>query len=215
MVQVGEQVKRLREERGWSQPRLAVEAGVAVSAVSQIENGRRSPNVSTLDKLAEAFGVGVAEFFPKAQRRSLPEPSLFSDLEDERPSVAVDGIFGVLERWHERRLAEVRDSASLHFRDPTSAALWIADTREEANEFCIFVSEWMTERPEAVESIGDALHLFSAGLMLENPADAGETRLQEMEGIPDELAARRKDRATDESRASMARLQELRDAATG
>jgi transcriptional regulator with XRE-family HTH domain len=83
MVQVGEHIKRLRAERGWSQPQLAVEAGVAVSAVSQIENGRRSPNVSTLDKLAEAFGVEVADFFPKA-----PAPpsqrSLFNGLEEER-----------------------------------------------------------------------------------------------------------------------------------
>jgi transcriptional regulator with XRE-family HTH domain len=83
MVRVGGHIKRLREERGWSQPRLAVEAGVAVSAVSQIENGRRSPNVSTLDKLAEAFGVEVADFFPKARSSSL-EPSLFNDLEDEQ-----------------------------------------------------------------------------------------------------------------------------------
>jgi transcriptional regulator with XRE-family HTH domain len=83
MVQVGAHIKRLRAERGWSQPQLAVEAGVAVSAVSQIENGRRSPNVSTLDKLAEAFGVEVADFFPKA-----PAPpsqrSLFNGLEEER-----------------------------------------------------------------------------------------------------------------------------------
>ena len=84
MVRVGGHIKRLREERGWSQPRLAVAAGVAVSAVSQIENGRRSPNVSTLDKLAEAFGVEVAEFFPKAPRRSSLEPSLFNGLDEER-----------------------------------------------------------------------------------------------------------------------------------
>lgn len=89
MVRVGGHIKRLREERGWSQPRLAVEAGVAVSAVSQIENGRRSPNVSTLDKLAEAFGVEVADFFPKAQSSSL-EPSLFNGLEDERRADAYE-----------------------------------------------------------------------------------------------------------------------------
>jgi transcriptional regulator with XRE-family HTH domain len=88
MVRVGEHIKRLREERDWSQPRLAVEAGVAVSAVSQIENGKRSPNVSTLDKLADAFGVEVADFFPKAQRRSSLELS-FGDLEEERPNLSL------------------------------------------------------------------------------------------------------------------------------
>ncbi len=63
MARVGEKIKRLREDREWTQPRLAVEAGVAVSAVSQIENGRRSPNVGTLDKLAGALDVEMADLF--------------------------------------------------------------------------------------------------------------------------------------------------------
>lgn len=79
MARVGEKIKRLRENRGWTQPHLAVEAGVAVSAVSQIENGRRSPNVGTLDKLARAFGVEVVDLFqepevPKVPARSSTEP---------------------------------------------------------------------------------------------------------------------------------------------
>jgi transcriptional regulator with XRE-family HTH domain len=84
MTRVGDEIKRLRKDRGWSQPQLAVKAGIAVSAVSQIENGRRSPNVSTLDKLAGAFGVEVMELFPKTERRSSLEPSLFNSLGCER-----------------------------------------------------------------------------------------------------------------------------------
>jgi transcriptional regulator with XRE-family HTH domain len=105
MVPVGGHIKRLREERGWSQPRLAVEAGVAVSAVSQIENGRRSPNVSTLDKIAEAFGVEVADFFPKARSSSL-EPPLLNGLEDERRR-------GVLEEIRET-FRETREGLELY-----------------------------------------------------------------------------------------------------
>ncbi len=74
MVQVGEKIKRLREDRKWSQPHLAVKAGVAVSAVSQIENGRRSPNVGTLNKLAEAFGVEVADFFRESEAPKVTAP---------------------------------------------------------------------------------------------------------------------------------------------
>ncbi len=74
MARVGEKIKRLRQDRRWTQPRLAVEAGVAVSAVSQIETGRRNPNVGTLDKLARALGVEVPDLFrepeaPKALAR--------------------------------------------------------------------------------------------------------------------------------------------------
>jgi transcriptional regulator with XRE-family HTH domain len=67
MSEVGQEIRRLREAKGWSQPKLAVEAGVAVSGVSQIENGKRNPNSSTLMKLAAALDVEVADLFPKAQ----------------------------------------------------------------------------------------------------------------------------------------------------
>ena len=67
MSEVGQEIRRLREAKGWSQPKLAVEAGVAVSGGSQIENGKRNPNSSTLMKLAAALDVEVADLFPKAQ----------------------------------------------------------------------------------------------------------------------------------------------------
>jgi HTH-type transcriptional regulator, competence development regulator len=71
MSDVGQEIRRLREAKGWSQPKLAVEAGVAVSGVSQIENGKRNPDSSTLVKLARALDVDVRDFFPKTQT-SLP-----------------------------------------------------------------------------------------------------------------------------------------------
>ncbi|PLS86812.1 MAG: hypothetical protein CYG60_05265 [Actinobacteria bacterium] len=64
---VGCEVKRLREKRGWSQARLAVEADMSVSGVSMIENGRRNLTTTTLAKLAVALGVQVADLFPKAE----------------------------------------------------------------------------------------------------------------------------------------------------
>ncbi len=209
-MDVGKEIRRLREARGWSQAKLAGASDMGTSGISQIETGARNPSAATLSKIAEALGVEVRDLFPLGQA---PLP----DLEDERPSpsVAVDGMVGLLERWHGRRLAEVDNPASLHFRDPTSAALWIADTREEANDFCLFLSEWGTERPEAFRSVWDALLVFGAGLMLDNPADAGETRLRKMDERPDELATRRMERAAAASRASMARLQEIGEAAGG
>ncbi len=71
MSGVGREVRRRREARGWSQPKLAVEAGMAVSAVSQIETGKRRPSANSLEKLSGALGVAVADLFPKAQS-SLP-----------------------------------------------------------------------------------------------------------------------------------------------
>ncbi len=67
MEDIGREVRRLREERGWSQAKLAAGADMAVSGISQIETGVRSPSAATLRKLARAFGVEVADLFPKAQ----------------------------------------------------------------------------------------------------------------------------------------------------
>lgn len=64
---VGRQVKKLREEKGWSQTRLAVEADMSVSGISMIENGHRNLSTVTLGKLAEALGVEVRDLFPLEQ----------------------------------------------------------------------------------------------------------------------------------------------------
>jgi len=79
MYEVGREVRRLREGRGWNQAKLAVEAGMAPSAVNQIENGKRSPSAASLTKLAEALGVEVRDLFPLEQPR-LPESLTAEDV---------------------------------------------------------------------------------------------------------------------------------------
>jgi transcriptional regulator with XRE-family HTH domain len=61
------EVRRIRNERGLSQRRLAELAGVNKVTLVHIETGKSSPNVETLEKLADALEVEVADFFPKAQ----------------------------------------------------------------------------------------------------------------------------------------------------
>ncbi len=72
-------MKELREERNWSQAKLAVEADMSVSGVSMIENGQRNLTTTTLGKLARAFGLEVADLFPKAE-----EPLPFEAEEQRR-----------------------------------------------------------------------------------------------------------------------------------
>ena len=61
------ELKRLREEKGWSQTKLANESGLDRATINQVEGGRRSPTIATLEILADAMGAEVADFFPKAQ----------------------------------------------------------------------------------------------------------------------------------------------------
>ena len=62
-----QEVKRMRNERGLSQQALADLAGINKVTLIRIEHGTGNPNVETLEKLARALDVEVADFFPKAQ----------------------------------------------------------------------------------------------------------------------------------------------------
>jgi transcriptional regulator with XRE-family HTH domain len=69
---IGKEVRRRREELGLTGAQLAARAGMAPSAVSQIETGKRSPSSASVIKLAQALGVEAGELFPLEQPR-LPE----------------------------------------------------------------------------------------------------------------------------------------------
>lgn len=54
---LGENVRRLRREQGWSQTRLAAEAGLSTAMIGKLERGRGNPRVTTLAVVAMALGV--------------------------------------------------------------------------------------------------------------------------------------------------------------
>jgi transcriptional regulator with XRE-family HTH domain len=66
-MDIGAEVRRRRQELGLSGVRLADRAGLAPSAVSQIETGRRVPSSASVVKLAYALNVPVGDLFPQAQ----------------------------------------------------------------------------------------------------------------------------------------------------
>ena len=95
-----EQLKRLREERGLSQVKLAARADLNPATVNQIERGARNASPGTLRKLAEALGVSLVDLiegnYPKAPA---PQPSL----EDAAQSEAFQHALAVLFRGLARR----------------------------------------------------------------------------------------------------------------
>jgi transcriptional regulator with XRE-family HTH domain len=56
-------VRTLREAKGWSQERLAEEAGVHRTYLGGIERGLRNPSLRNIAKLARALGVSLARLF--------------------------------------------------------------------------------------------------------------------------------------------------------
>jgi transcriptional regulator with XRE-family HTH domain len=65
---VARNLRRLRVARGVSQEILAVDAGIDRTYVSRLERVLENPTVAVLERLAEALGVSIAEFFV------LPDP---------------------------------------------------------------------------------------------------------------------------------------------
>lgn len=58
---LGQNVRRLRTERGLSQEELAFQAGMKRSYLSDMERGTRNPTVRALGRLAAAFSVAPSE----------------------------------------------------------------------------------------------------------------------------------------------------------
>ena len=54
---LGRNVRRLREEKGWSQEDYADRAGIHRTYVSDIERGKRNPSVTVVEKLSMPFEV--------------------------------------------------------------------------------------------------------------------------------------------------------------
>jgi transcriptional regulator with XRE-family HTH domain len=71
---IGERVRRLRKARDWTQVALAYNAGRAPSVVSQIETGKREPELSTVKSLAEALEVDWRYLLLGDQLPKVPAP---------------------------------------------------------------------------------------------------------------------------------------------
>jgi len=105
---IGHNVRRLREAKGWNQTELGFRADTSPSIISLIENGKRNPSTNTLAKIAGALGVEAADLFPKAPA---PSPELpFIGLEDGRRIEEAEGVASA--RSRSRSSAE----GHLHYR---------------------------------------------------------------------------------------------------
>lgn len=57
LQRLGQNVRRLRLEKGWSQEAYAFEAGIHRTYVSEIERAKRNPTATIIEKLAKPLNV--------------------------------------------------------------------------------------------------------------------------------------------------------------
>ncbi|MFI5973956.1 helix-turn-helix domain-containing protein [Streptomyces sp. NPDC051452] len=49
--------RKARQARGWSQVRLAQEAGLSASTIEKYEQGRRTPSAENFESMVNALGL--------------------------------------------------------------------------------------------------------------------------------------------------------------
>ena len=57
------QIKKLMEERGWTDYRLAKESGLSHSTIANMFGRNNAPTLPTLEAVCRAFGITLAQFF--------------------------------------------------------------------------------------------------------------------------------------------------------
>lgn len=65
MLDLADEILRLRMENGWSQSELAERVGTKQANISRLENGLSNPSVIFLQKISAAFGVNLVIHFEK------------------------------------------------------------------------------------------------------------------------------------------------------
>ena len=58
---LGRNLRRLRQERDWSQEELAHESGLHRTYISDLERVARNPTITVVDRLAQTFGVSIGQ----------------------------------------------------------------------------------------------------------------------------------------------------------
>lgn len=86
---LGKRISEGRERLGWTQKRLAEEAGISVTFLSELENEKRMPGADTLLRLADALQTSLdylvkGRVDPAPPRRPLVIPPELAEIADEQ-----------------------------------------------------------------------------------------------------------------------------------
>ncbi len=61
--EVGKRIQDIRKSKGWSQEKLALNAGIDRTYLAGIESGKRNATIVSLEKIVIALGVEMRDIF--------------------------------------------------------------------------------------------------------------------------------------------------------
>jgi transcriptional regulator with XRE-family HTH domain len=112
---LGERIRLLRKEHGWSQAELGAHVGTDSQRISRYENGRITPSVEALVRLADALEVSVDYLVKESSpRRPINGPELgvlserlvdLAELDEEDRALVAGVVDGLVARRRLKALA--------------------------------------------------------------------------------------------------------------
>ncbi len=67
---MGEQIRRLREQKGWSQEEFADRCGLHRTAIGLLERAERNPRLDTLLTISKGLGITLADLVLDLEKRT-------------------------------------------------------------------------------------------------------------------------------------------------
>ena len=142
---IGEVIRKLREEAGISQARLARLLGVTHASVAQWESGRNHPRHKHIEKMAAIFGVPPAVFFADGDFREYARVGERGDL--YLPVVSyVHACLGVQKEPEELLMVTLEEARKAHF---------VMKVKGKSMEPTLLEGDYIGVRRQEVATTGD------------------------------------------------------------
>lgn len=112
---IGERLRTLRKSKNMTQEQVAAYLNAAKSTVSQYENNVNEPDLMTIAKLADLFGVSVDYLLGRSDHPAKPEdaagwPRLLKEKLTEEEAEYLQESLAMYRKWKARRSTDRRGS---------------------------------------------------------------------------------------------------------
>lgn len=91
-IDIGARIRYFRKLKGWSQETLALQADMNPAFLGHLERGLKSPTVKTLEKIAAALDISMAELFSEPQPISDEKEALLTELRDLLQGLSAESL---------------------------------------------------------------------------------------------------------------------------
>ena len=65
LVRLGDRIRKLRKQRGWTQVEMAERVGIDWSFLADVERGKRNVSILNLDLMAKGLKVSLSQLFSR------------------------------------------------------------------------------------------------------------------------------------------------------